>query len=56
MAAAVWPLRSAGLWLSIPVGAAAYLAALAALGVHRRLPLEALRRGRSSLSHTVDRK
>jgi O-antigen/teichoic acid export membrane protein len=38
MAAAVWPLRSSGLWLSIPVGAAAYLASLAVLGVHRRLP------------------
>jgi hypothetical protein len=34
----VWPVRSSGLWLSIPVGAAAYLASLALLGVHRRLP------------------
>jgi O-antigen/teichoic acid export membrane protein len=55
MAAAVWPLRSSGLWLSIPTGAAVYLAALAALGVHRRLPLEALRRGLPPGSHTVNR-
>jgi O-antigen/teichoic acid export membrane protein len=48
MAAVVWPLRSSGLWLSIPVGATAYIAALAALGVQRHLPLTELRRGRSA--------
>ena len=45
-----------GLWLSVPVGAAAYLAALTALGLPRLLPLAELRRGRSADSHTVDRK
>jgi O-antigen/teichoic acid export membrane protein len=43
LAAAVWPLRSAPLWISIPVGACAYAIALATLGVHRRLPLAGVR-------------
>jgi hypothetical protein len=44
MTAAVWPLRDAPLWLSVPAGAAVYVLALAVLGAHRRLPLAALRR------------
>ena len=43
MAAAVWPLRTGPLWLSVPVGAAVYALALAGLGVQRRLPAGSLR-------------
>ena len=43
MAAAVWPLRTGPLWLSVPVGAAVYALALAGLRVQRRLPAGSLR-------------
>jgi O-antigen/teichoic acid export membrane protein len=43
MAAAVWPLREQPLWLSVPVGAVVYVAALALLGGIDRERLAALR-------------
>ena len=43
MGAAVWPLRDEPLWLSVPVGAAVYVAALALLGAVDRERLAELR-------------
>ena len=43
MAAAVWPLREQPLWLSVPVGAVVYVAALALLGAIDRERLAELR-------------
>lgn len=43
MAAALWPLRDGPLWLSLALGATAYLGALAALGTLDRDALAALR-------------
>lgn len=43
MIAAVWPLRDQPLWLSVPVGAAVYVAAVALLGGIDRERLRALR-------------
>ena len=43
MAAVVWPLREQPLWLSVPVGAVVYLAALALLGAIDRERLAELR-------------
>ena len=41
--AAVWPLRDEPLWLSVPVGAVVYVAALALLGAVDRERLAELR-------------
>jgi O-antigen/teichoic acid export membrane protein len=43
MAAAVWPLRDQPLWLTVPLGAVVYVAALAAFGGLRRERLDSLR-------------
>ena len=43
MIAAVWPLRDQPLWLSVPVGAAVYVAVLALLGGIDRERLRSLR-------------
>ena len=42
MAAAVWPVRDAPLWLTVPLGAAVYLLVLALTGTFRRARLAAL--------------
>ena len=42
MAAAVWPLREAPLWLSVPLGGAVYVLVLALTGTFRRERLAAL--------------
>ena len=41
--AAIWPLREQPLWLSVPVGAVVYIAALALLGAIDRERLAELR-------------
>jgi len=43
MAAAVWPLREQALWLSVPVGAVVFTAAIALLGGIDRKRLAELR-------------
>jgi hypothetical protein len=43
MIAAVWPLRDQPLWLSVPLGAAVYVGALALLGGIDRERLQSLR-------------